>query len=109
MKPEEREAAAVAAGWRPHRYNLSDNARVRWMYPQLHLRVWAECDGVHLLAYTQVANEHRKLVHEDIARAVWQPSSVTEWDVVDWGRRALTRWLSEHSEALLEEELSAPE
>jgi hypothetical protein len=79
------------------------------MYPQLTLRVWAECDGVHLLAYVQTWNTVRGVVHEDIARAVWQPVGVTEWDVVDWARRALTRWLSEHAEDLTEEELSAAE
>jgi hypothetical protein len=104
--PKSIEAAAVAAGWRPTQYNLADNARVRWMYPQLTLRVWAECDGVHLLAYVQTQNAHRKLVHEEVARAVWQPAGVTERDVVDWGRRALTRWLSEHAEDLTEQELS---
>lgn len=75
---------------------MADNLRVRWMYPQLTLRVWAECDGVHLMAYVQTQNAARKLVHEEIARACWQPAGVTERDVVDWGRRALQRWLVEH-------------
>lgn len=93
MGADKDEAAALAAGWKPHAYNIRENLRVRWMYPQLTLRVWCEVDGVHLLAFIDQTARSGKLLHVEIARAVWQPSMPTERDVVDWGRRALTRWL----------------
>ena len=102
MASEKAEAAALAAGWRPHVYNLRENLRVRWMYPQLTLRVWCEVDGVHLMAYIEQTSRAGKLIHEEIASAVWQPSMPTERDVVDWGRRALTRWLVDHAEVELD-------
>ncbi len=94
---EEYETAALAAGWKPHVYNLRENLRVRWMYPQLTLRVWCEVDGVHLIAYIEQGTRDGKLLHEEIANATWKPSMPTERDVVDWGRRALTRWLADHA------------
>ncbi len=90
------ERAALAAGWKPALRMQGENQRVKWMYPQLSLRVWAEVDGVHLLAYVETAGDASKVVHTEVARACWQPAGVTEWDVVDWGRRALTRWLGDN-------------
>jgi hypothetical protein len=66
---------------------------IAWMYPQLNLRVWANLDGVHLHAFTEWCGHDGRLVHHEIARAVWQPGEVTERRVVDWGRRALAWWL----------------
>jgi len=90
---DDRTAAALAAGWRPHPRYSRENQAVRWQYPELSLRVWAELDGVHLYATLQQLDD-RGVVHvESIASATWQPSDVTEAQVVDWGRRALDAWL----------------
>ena len=89
------EAAAVAAGWSAHP-NLTDEAlELTRRYPDLHLRVWAQPDGVHCLAYIQRCDAQGKLSRSEVARAVWRPSAVTEVSVVDWGRRALAKWLED--------------
>jgi hypothetical protein len=92
---ESREEAALKAGWRPHPL-LTDRAiAFQWRYPQLHLRVWAQLDGMHVLAYVEYMGEDARLVVHDVARAVWHPKEVTEELVVEWGQRALSRWLGD--------------
>jgi hypothetical protein len=90
------EALALAAGWRPHPRNTRENREVALRYPELSLRVWAELDGVHLYALIWYPVDGNQRRHVEIAKAVWQPSEVTEYSVVDWGRRALGRWLVDH-------------
>jgi len=64
-------------------------------YPELILRVWACNDGVHLkaLLLTPKGGEHPQ--PQTLMEAVWQPSEVTEVSVVDWGYRALRKWLED--------------
>jgi hypothetical protein len=59
------------------------------------MRVWAAGDGIHLraLLYLPGPKLARSLIV--LQSAVWQPREVTEVSVVDWGRRALARWLEE--------------
>jgi len=66
---------------------------MKFRYPELSLRVWAEPDGVHLHATLQQLDEEGVLRTERVAAAVWQPQGVTSERVVDWGRRALESWL----------------
>ncbi len=100
--PAKREAAALAAGWKPHP-RFSEAAReFTERQPQLTLRVWAELDGVHLLAQVHRVDPAGRLRVEEVARATWRPRAVTEISVVDWGRRALASWLERQ---LLEPEL----
>lgn len=87
---------AIAAGWKPHPYNSEAARAKRWAFPQLTLRLWAEVDGMHLYAMVQTVDEKGRLHTSEIGRAVWQPSSVTERMVVDWGRRCLEAWLATH-------------
>ena len=73
--------------------------RVACMYPELRMRVWAAPEGVHLRALLYLPGP--KLTRELVVlqHAVWQPSEVTEISVVDWGRRALAKWLTEQLES----------
>jgi hypothetical protein len=62
------------------------------------MRVWADPVGMHLLASVEQVGDDGRLEYKQIARAVWQPSEVTERAVVDWGRRALVAWLEASAE-----------
>lgn len=86
----------VPSNWRPDPRNTPAGKAKRWAFPQLTLRIWAEVDGMNLLAYVQTVDNAGKLHTEEIGRAVWQPHSVTERMVVDWGRRCLEAWLAKH-------------
>ncbi len=90
---QSRQDAALAAGWRPHPRFSRENLAVKWQFPQLSLRIWAELDGMHLYAIIETLDEKGRLKHDVIAEAAWQPSDVTEARVVDWGRRALAKYL----------------
>lgn len=93
---QKRQEDALAAGWRPHP-SLTKEARAkRWAFPQLTLRIWAEVDGMMLLAFIETCDNAGKLHKSEIGRAKWQPHSVTERMVVDWGRRCLEAWLATH-------------
>ncbi len=87
------EDQALAAGWRPHPRFSAENRAVRWRFPQLTLRIWAELDGMHVYAVVETCNEAGRIHVEQIASATWQPSDVSEARVVDWGRRALANYL----------------
>lgn len=90
--------AALRAGWRPHPGLTKEALAVQWRYPQLRMRVWADPVGMHLLASVEQVGDDGRLKYKQIARAVWQPSEVTERAVVDWGRRALVAWLEASAE-----------
>jgi hypothetical protein len=64
-------------------------------YPELSLRVWATSEGmkVSALLYGPGPRYARPLIQ--IADAIWRPAEVTEEAVVDWGRRALGKWLED--------------
>lgn len=87
---------AIAAGWRPHPHNTPAGRAKRWAFPQLTLRIWAEVDGMQLIAYVETVDNAGKLHKTEIGSARWQPHSVTERMVVDWGRRCLEAWLAAH-------------
>ena len=91
---DQREEAARAAGWRPHPNHTAQAYAFQWAHPQLHMRIWALPDGMHLLAVVEWMGEDGRLVHHQISRAVWRPAEVTERAVVDWGARALSAWLA---------------
>lgn len=95
---KEQQEAAIAAGWRPHPMMLKEALAVQWQYPQLRLRVWADPQGFHLLASLEQVGDDGRLKYKQIARAMWQPTAVTERAVVDWGRRALVAWLEANAE-----------
>lgn len=81
---------------------FQERERVACMYPELRLRVVAEPHGVRLVAVIYQAGPSigRPLIV--LQDALWQPSEVTEVAVVDWGRRALARWLEEQLESSAE-------
>lgn len=87
---------ASLAGWKPHPTFAPENLIIRYQYPRLSMRIWAELDGVHLYAITELPADDRGIgTHHVIAQAVWQPAEVTERAVVDWGHRALRKWLED--------------
>jgi hypothetical protein len=88
-------AKAAAAGWGPHPNLTAASRELTWRYPDLHLRVWALPDGVHILAYIQRQGATGQVQTTEVARAVFMPREVTEVGVVDWGRRALAHWLED--------------
>lgn len=81
-------------GWRAHPLLTREAIAYQWKHWQLHLRVWAMPDGMHVLSYIERMGDAGRLEHRTIARAVWRPSGVTERDVVEWGQRALAAWLA---------------
>lgn len=91
--PARREAAALAAGWKPHPGFSKENRDFTEHHPQLSLRVWCDLEGVHCRAQVYQLDELGRLRSEDIAEASWRPREVTEVAVVDWGQRALAAWL----------------
>ncbi len=95
-KPRDRQQEARDAGWRPHPTNSAASRAARWAFPQLTLRIWAEIDGMQLVAYVETVDEKGRLHKTEIGQAKWQPHRVTERMVVDWGRRCLEAWLATH-------------
>jgi hypothetical protein len=93
---ESREDRARRAGWRPHPL-LTEQARsTQWAVPQLHLRVWATYNLITTLAYVEWMGDDGRLVHHGVARATWEPPArPTERQVVEWGYRALGKWLAD--------------
>lgn len=84
-------------GWRGHPNLTREAIAYQWRHWQLHLRVWAQPDGMHVLSYIERMGADGRLEHHTVARAVWAPQSVSERAVVDWGRRALAAWLEGNS------------
>lgn len=73
-----------------------ENIAAQWRYPQLRLRVWADLRGYHTLAYVERVDDRGQLVTVDVARADWAPTPpISEAQVVEWGYRALGRWLGD--------------
>lgn len=95
---KKQDEAALAAGWKQHWTGGRENRLCQWQYPQLSLRVWAQLDGVHVLAYVEQMGENGRLRHVQIASAAWAPKEVTDRLVVAWGARALSAWLADHME-----------
>lgn len=64
--------------------------------PSLHLLVWADIHGMNLKATLYIGRGVHGRKRTDIAFATWTPKEVTERAVVEWGQRALSKWLSEN-------------
>lgn len=62
-------------------------------YPDFHLRVWCNVNGINVLAYVQWSDERGKLHTTDVARATWRGRPPSEEDVVLWGMMAASGWL----------------
>lgn len=94
--PDKRPPLPKGQGHYPHP-GISPEARARrWAFPQLTLRIWAEIDGMQLIAFVETVDNSGQLHKTEIGQAKWQPTSVTERAVVDWGRRCLEAWLATH-------------
>lgn len=100
--PESREEAARKAGWVQHPLVSKEATASRWAKPQLSLRVWATFDLVNLLAYVEWMADDGRLVHHTISTATWRSPEVTEQSVVEWGQRALAKWLGDQLQGILE-------
>lgn len=70
-------------------------SKIECQYPELTMRVWATPKGMRLMAMVYLPGEKYSRPLIVLQDAVWQPSEVTEVAVVDWGRRALVKWLEE--------------
>lgn len=93
---ESREERARAAGWRPHPLLTEEARATHWQVPQLSLRIWCAYDVVTALAYVEWVGDDGRLVHRSIAHANWRtPKRPSERDVVEWGYRALGKWLGD--------------
>lgn len=92
---ESRRLAPVIGGVQAYELMQPSSREVTERYPDLHLRVWAAHDGVHILSYIQRRDAAGALQVTEVARARFMPREVTELGVVDWGRRALAAWLED--------------
>jgi hypothetical protein len=68
--------------------------RIKWAFPQLTLRVYADSVGVHVYAIVETLSAKGVPQRDEIANVVWAPEEVTERSVVDWAHRALERWIA---------------
>jgi len=71
----------------------AERKRIQAQFPSLYLHCYATARGVRLHAYVDSMDPKGKLHRLEIAKAEWRPSQVTERSVVEWGERALRRWL----------------
>ena len=69
-------------------------------YPELQMRVWAAPEGMRVAAVLWLPGPKFGRRALTLSEATWTPSEVTERAVVDWGRRALAKWLEEQIEDL---------
>lgn len=95
---ESNEEKALKAGWKQHPLVGRSADASRWSKPALTLRVWAVHNLIQTAAYVEWMGDDGKLVHHQIVSATWRPTEVTEALVVEWGHRALGKWLSEQME-----------
>ena len=63
---------------------------------QLSLRVYAHLDGWHAIAYVYRWGEDNRMEVAEIARASWKGRAAGATTVVQWGSRALEKWLGEN-------------
>lgn len=85
-------ADAPRSGWDSYK---EARAHLLPRYPELTLHLFATRHGMRILAQLYHAGPLGLRYVETIADAVWQPSAVTEVRVVEWGERALRRWLEQ--------------
>lgn len=65
-------------------------------YPALRLHVYCTMGGVALTASVDHLDPKGRLHVTQVARARWKPAEVSERLVVEWGERALRRWLEDN-------------
>lgn len=90
------QTASVMEARRARQAYQAEAAKVLRQYPELHLRVFATPVGMKLVAslyWPETAPYNRRV--EVLTEAIWQPREVTEELVVDWGQRALAKWLAD--------------
>jgi len=63
---------------------------------QLSLRVYGHLDGWHVVAYVYRWGESNRLESIEVARASWKGRPASAVEVVEWGSRALAKWLGEN-------------
>lgn len=90
--------AASAAGWKPPRSLSEEGRRFTATHPALYMHIWANFEGVHVVAVVDWLNQEGRLERLEIQRATWKPAAVSERLVVEWGARALSAWLAKNPE-----------
>lgn len=97
--PPAKPGEAIAKARADRQRYQAETARVMRSFPELQLRVYAIQLGVKLEAimwYPADADWHREV--RCVAEALWQPAEVTPEKLVEWGQRALARWLADEAE-----------
>lgn len=74
-----------------------ESRRITASFPDLHLRVWCNIKGVSVLAYIDSTDGRGIMRRMEIQKALFHPREVTPELVVEWGRRALARWLEDRA------------
>jgi uncharacterized protein YecA (UPF0149 family) len=94
-RPGERLSHNSVAG--PEHWATTKRARAfqesQW---QLSMHVVAQLDGWHLYARVWRATEEGKLQFIEVANAAWRGRPAGAQEVVEWGQRALARWLADN-------------
>ena len=87
----------VGPGWRQHPLLTENWLATRSAVPQLALHVYAIERFVTVYAITEWTDDEGKQRFHEIARHTWRSSvRPTESMVVEWGYKALGKWLAEH-------------
>jgi hypothetical protein len=92
MASSRREGYSAAAAARA-RLAYEADQKASWQYPSLYLHIHATARGVRISASVSSLDPRGRMRRTEIASGVWRPKQVTERLVVEWGERALRRWL----------------
>lgn len=83
------------AHWKGNRDLSAEGKAFTATHPSLYMHVWCNFSGVNVVAYVDWLNDKGRLIRTEVAKATWRPPEVTERLIVEWGERALARWLGE--------------
>ena len=86
------------AHWKGNRDLSEEGKAFTATHPSLYMHVWCNFSGVNVVAYVDWLNGKGRLIRTEVAKATWRPPEVTERLIVEWGERALSRWLSERAD-----------
>lgn len=85
--------------WVPLRELSEEGKAFTATHPSLYMHIYCNFSGVHAHAYVDHLDAKGRLQRTEVARGTWKPARVTERLMVEWGQRALTRWLESHPDS----------
>ncbi len=91
-----RHGAAFAAGFRPPADLSPEGKQFTATHPALYLHVYCNFSGVQVVAYVDHLDAKGRLQRTEIQNTSFRPPAVSERLVVEWGQRALLRWLEDN-------------